>query len=144
METTILSSREAAASGFPTNPEEFDADERISFSKLDGKFLLVQDDGAEFEFDEALRRWVPVLDEALLEEQQRAYRVSGVDEHEPVVAARRKRKKEYVNGEDEVSWTGAALSFPFLSFPSLSCPASWLFPIAFAGISKFRVPGKGY
>jgi hypothetical protein len=137
METTILSSREAAASGFPTNPEEFDADERISFSKLDGKFLLVQDDGAEFEFDDALRRWVPVLDEALLEEQQRAYRVSGVDEHEPVAAARRKRKKEYVNGEDEVS-LGARFSFPLC--PVLLAGCSYYAVLGF--ISRFRVPGR--
>ena len=91
---------EGTAAPFPTNPEEFDSDDRISFSKLDQKFLLVQDDGTEFEFDDAIKRWVPVLDEALLEEQQKAYRVSGVDESEPVDAIKRKRKKEYVNGED--------------------------------------------
>ncbi|KAH8802039.1 hypothetical protein F5882DRAFT_447992 [Hyaloscypha sp. PMI_1271] len=88
-------------SSFPTNPEEFDADDRISYSKLDNKFILVQEDGAEFEFDDAIKRWIPVVEEALLEEQQKAYRVSGVDEAEPVEALKRKRKKEYVNGEDE-------------------------------------------
>lgn len=91
---------EGAAASFPTNLEEFDSDDRISFSKLDQKFVLVQDDGAEFEFDDAIKRWIPILDEALLEEQQKAYRVSGVDESEPVDAIKRKRKKEYVNGED--------------------------------------------
>lgn len=92
--------QETAAAPFPTNPEEFDSDERISFSKLDNKFLLVQDDGSEFEFDDAIHKWRPVVDETLLEEQRKAYMVSGVDEDEPVDAARRKRKKEYVNGED--------------------------------------------
>src|SRR5271156_5443895 len=67
---------EGTSSIFPTNPEEFDSDDRISFSKLDNKFLLVQEDGSEFEFDEAIKRWIPVLDEALLEVQQRAYMVS--------------------------------------------------------------------
>lgn len=90
-------------SGFPAKPEEFDADERISFSKLDNKFVLVQEDGSEFEYDDAIKRWIPVVDEALLEEQQKAYRVSGVDEAEPVEAMKRKRKKEYVNGEDVCS-----------------------------------------
>ena len=85
---------------FPTDPADFDSDTRISFSKLDSKFLLVQEDGTEYEFDESLKRWIPVLDEALLEEQQKAYRVAGVDESEPVEAKRKKRKKEYVNGED--------------------------------------------
>jgi HIV Tat-specific factor 1 len=89
-----------SGAAFPTDPEQFDSDERISFSKLDKKFILVQDDGTEFEFDDAIRRWIPVLDEALLEEQQKAYRVAGVDESEPVEAMKRKRKKEYVNGED--------------------------------------------
>lgn len=92
--------RETQASAFPLDPEEFDADDRISFSKLDNKFVLVQEDGSEFEFDNALRRWIPVLDEALLEEQRKAYAVSGVDENEPVDAMKKKRKKEYVNGED--------------------------------------------
>ncbi|TEY56437.1 hypothetical protein BOTCAL_0225g00170 [Botryotinia calthae] len=92
---------EGATAPFPTNPEEFDSDDRISFSKLDQKYLLVQDDGTEFEFDDAIKRWIPVLDEALLEEQQKAYKVSGVDESEPVDAIKRKRKQEYVNGEDE-------------------------------------------
>jgi HIV Tat-specific factor 1 len=91
---------EATVSAFPTNPVEFDSDDRISFSTLDNKFLLVQEDGTEFEFDEAIKRWIPVLDEALLEVQQRAYMVSGVDESEPVETMKRKRKKEYVNGED--------------------------------------------
>jgi len=88
------------ASSFPIDPAEFDADDRISYSKLDNKFLLVQEDGTEFEFDNAIKRWIPVVDEALLEEQQKAYAVQGVDENESVEAQRKKRKKEYVNGED--------------------------------------------
>lgn len=97
---TLISMGENHSSAFPTNPEEFDADDRISFSKLDNKFVLVQHDGTEFEFDDAIKRWVSTVDEALLEEQQKAYRVSGVDESEPVDAFTKKRKKEYVNGED--------------------------------------------
>lgn len=52
---------EARPSGFPQNPEDFDADPRISFSKLDSKFILEADDGQEFEFDDALKRWVPAV-----------------------------------------------------------------------------------
>ncbi|CAG8955421.1 hypothetical protein HYFRA_00010285 [Hymenoscyphus fraxineus] len=90
-----------STSTFPTDPSEFDSDDRISFSKLDNKFLLVVSDGTEYEFDDAIKRWIPVVDEALLEQQQKAYQVAGVDENEPVEAMKRKRKKEYVNGEDE-------------------------------------------
>ncbi|KAL8701214.1 MAG: hypothetical protein Q9201_005038, partial [Fulgogasparrea decipioides] len=92
---------EAPRSSFPTNPEDFDADDRISFSKLDNKFILEADDGQEFEFDDALKRWVPALDSALLEQQRQAYAVQGVDENEPAQPQKKKRKQEYVNGEDE-------------------------------------------
>ncbi|KAL8646703.1 MAG: hypothetical protein Q9210_005978, partial [Variospora velana] len=86
---------------FPTNPEDFDADDRISFSKLDNKFILETEDGQEFEFDDALKRWIPALDNALLEQQRQAYAVQGVDESEPAQPPKKKRKQEYVNGEDE-------------------------------------------
>lgn len=45
----------------PQNPEEFDADPRVSFSKIDNKFILEADDGQEYEFDDGLKRWVPVV-----------------------------------------------------------------------------------
>ena len=48
-------------SNFPQNPEEFDADPRVSWSKLDNKFILEADDGQEYEFDDGLKRWVPVV-----------------------------------------------------------------------------------
>ena len=48
-------------SNFPQNPQEFDADSRVSFSKLTNKFILEADNGEEFEFDDALKRWVPVV-----------------------------------------------------------------------------------
>ncbi len=62
MDTATSShSPEAPLFSFPKNREEFDADPRISFSKLDDKFILETDDGHEFEFDDALKRWVPVV-----------------------------------------------------------------------------------
>lgn len=54
-------SPEAPQSTFPKSLEEFDADPRVSFSKLDNKFILEADDGQEFEYDDALKRWVPVV-----------------------------------------------------------------------------------
>ena len=52
---------EVASASFPQNVEEFDADPRVSFSKLDQKFILEADDGQEYEYDDALKRWVPVV-----------------------------------------------------------------------------------
>ncbi|KAI4108000.1 MAG: hypothetical protein L6R37_001282 [Teloschistes peruensis] len=98
----LMDPAEPSRSSFPTNAEDFDADDRISFSKLDNKFILEADDGQEFEFDNALKRWVPALDNALLEQQRQAYVVQGVDENEPAQPHKKKRKQEYVNGEDEI------------------------------------------
>lgn len=50
---------EQPAGGFPRDPAEFDSDPRISFSKIDNKFILETEDGQEFEFDTALKRWIP-------------------------------------------------------------------------------------
>lgn len=48
-------------SSFPQTPEEFDSDPRVSFSKLDNKFILEVDDEHEYEYDDALKRWIPVV-----------------------------------------------------------------------------------
>ncbi|KAI9674705.1 MAG: hypothetical protein M1817_001608 [Caeruleum heppii] len=87
-------------SSFPRSPEEFDSDTRISYSRLDQKWVLEADDGSEYEFDEKLKRWVPVMDEALVAQQNAAYAVAGVDENEPAQLPK-KRKNVYTNGEEE-------------------------------------------
>ena len=48
-------------STFPQTREEFDSDPRVSFSKLDNKFILEVDDEHEYEYDDALKRWIPVV-----------------------------------------------------------------------------------
>ncbi|KAF4984178.1 hypothetical protein FZEAL_576 [Fusarium zealandicum] len=50
---------------FPTDTREFDGDDRISFSKLDNKFIAVHDDGNEYKFDADLKRWTLADDEPL-------------------------------------------------------------------------------
>ncbi|ATY61972.1 nuclear mRNA splicing factor-associated protein, putative [Cordyceps militaris CM01] len=52
---------------FPTDVQEFDGDDRISYSKLDSKFIAVRDDGAEFEFDADRRAWQPIEEQELEE-----------------------------------------------------------------------------
>lgn len=46
------------APAFPQDPAEFDSDPRISWSRLDEKFILETEDGQEFEYDSGLKRWV--------------------------------------------------------------------------------------
>jgi len=43
------------------------------------------------------------LDDALLEQQRAAYAVQGVDESEPAQAGKKRKKAEYINGEDVCS-----------------------------------------
>ncbi|KAG0135358.1 hypothetical protein HOY82DRAFT_589829 [Tuber indicum] len=88
-------------SSFPTTREEFEADPRVSWSRLTGKWSLEADDGTEFEYDEGIKRWVPVLDETLAEQQRAAYAVAGVDESEPVAPVNKKRKKVYTSSEGD-------------------------------------------
>ena len=56
-----MNENEGQPSGFPKTPSDFDADDRVSFSKVDNKFLLETDEGTEYEWDSALRRWIPVV-----------------------------------------------------------------------------------
>ncbi|KAG0639806.1 hypothetical protein HOY80DRAFT_1009356 [Tuber brumale] len=88
-------------SSFPTTREEFEADPRVSWSRLTGKWSLEADDGTEFEYDEGIKRWIRVLDETLAEQQGAAYAVAGVDESEPVAPVNRKRKKVYTSNEGD-------------------------------------------
>ncbi|CAL5870656.1 uncharacterized protein PFLUO_LOCUS4896 [Penicillium psychrofluorescens] len=91
---------DAPSRTFPLEPSEFDSDPRISFSKLDDKFILETDDGQEFVYDSVIKRWVQTVDEDLLRQQQEAYRVAGVDEDEETTARDRKKRKQPEDGED--------------------------------------------
>jgi HIV Tat-specific factor 1 len=92
---------DAALNNFPQDPSDFDSDPRISFSKLDDKFILETDDGNEFEWDTALKRWIQTLDEDLLRRQQEAYKVDGVDEDEQITAQQLKKKRKQQALDDE-------------------------------------------
>ncbi|KAL3480148.1 hypothetical protein BJX99DRAFT_35712 [Aspergillus californicus] len=86
---------------FPQDPSEFDSDPRISFSKLDNKFILETDDGQEYSFDTIMNRWIPTVDEDLLQQQQEAYKVHGVDENEQITQQMLKKKRKQQEGTEE-------------------------------------------
>ncbi|KAI1649792.1 uncharacterized protein F4817DRAFT_15536 [Daldinia loculata] len=92
---------------FPTDPQEFEQDDRISFSKLDNKYIAVQEDGSEFEWDSQLKRWIPVVDEDLLAQQQLAYGGSASPDNEPNNGSNsssipnKKRKTDQPNGRGD-------------------------------------------
>ncbi|RHZ69679.1 hypothetical protein CDV55_108065 [Aspergillus turcosus] len=91
----------APFSNLPQDPAEFDSDPRISFSKLDNKFILETEDGQEFEYDTVFKRWIPTVDDDLLQQQQEAYKIQGVDENEQVTAQQLRKKRKQQAGGDE-------------------------------------------
>ena len=120
---------------FPTDPAQFDDDERISFSKLDNKYIAVQDDGTELEFDAALKRWIPIADEAdeaLIEQQQQGYIAGGSSSAGDATTSGRKRKQDpsdhgygyEVSCAHMHTCTSAAFSIPDPSFFFSSSQAS--------------------
>jgi HIV Tat-specific factor 1 len=44
---------------FPQTPDQFEQDTRVSYSKLDNKWILEDVDGSEWEFEESLGKWMP-------------------------------------------------------------------------------------
>ena len=46
---------------FPKTRQDFDQDPRVSFSKLENKWILEDDDGQEYEWNEAVQKWTPVV-----------------------------------------------------------------------------------
>lgn len=94
---------------FPTNPDEFDQDERISFSRLDNKYIAVQDDGTEYEWDAGLKRWIPIVDEELIAQQQSGYVVPGAEAEQersqPTNSGQGKKRKNGPATDREVSRT---------------------------------------
>ncbi|KAL4892189.1 hypothetical protein BDV59DRAFT_180266 [Aspergillus ambiguus] len=91
----------ALLSSFPQDPSEFDSDPRISFSKLDDQFILETEDGQEFRYDTVLKRWILTVDEDLLQKQQEAYKIEGVDEAEQVTAQELKKKRKQQSNANE-------------------------------------------
>lgn len=82
---------------FPTDVQEFDSDERISFSKLDNKFIAVHDDGTEFEFDAELKKWVPAEEDPLDDELDELGEYGGTPADDE--ASNKKRKLGGENGD---------------------------------------------
>lgn len=46
---------------FPNNPEDFDKDTRISFSKIADNYTLEDETGQEWEWHSRTSKWVPMV-----------------------------------------------------------------------------------
>jgi len=120
---------------FPTSLDEFDKDERISFSRLDNKYIAVQDDGTEYEFDTGLKRWIPMIDEALIQEQQKGYFGSGIDNDDTQSGSAQGGRKRNRSDEREVSCARMQIQSP----PRTHMPRTQLLPEVLAR----EIPGRG-
>ncbi|KAK1922474.1 hypothetical protein DB88DRAFT_441521 [Papiliotrema laurentii] len=92
----------------PTNapiPGRFEEDPRVSFDKTAGKWQYEDDEtGQEYEWSDAAKNWIPLIDEADWKAQQAAYAVAGVDENTPanaVLAREERRNKKKEKGKKE-------------------------------------------
>ncbi|KAF2771711.1 hypothetical protein EJ03DRAFT_388137 [Teratosphaeria nubilosa] len=83
---------------FPSNPEEFDNDERISYSKVAQTYVLEDETGGEWEWSSKVNKWVPVTDEALLAQQQSIYKIEGVDENAPAMDPKKRKAADGDSG----------------------------------------------
>jgi HIV Tat-specific factor 1 len=46
---------------FPSNPDDFDSDTRISFSKTANNYTLEDENGEEWEWFSRTSKWVPMV-----------------------------------------------------------------------------------
>ncbi|KAF2088842.1 hypothetical protein K490DRAFT_37953 [Saccharata proteae CBS 121410] len=97
----------AVKAAFPQTPEDFEADSRVAYDKLNGKWVLEDDNGDEWEFDQALAKWMPSLDEEAIAKQSEAYKVAGVDDTE--TNADKQKKKRQAQAEDNIEEVGGRM-----------------------------------
>jgi HIV Tat-specific factor 1 len=89
---------------FPTNVQDFDGDDRISFSRLDNKFIAVHDDGTEFEFDNDRKVWKPLEEQEFDDEAHDA-----LHQHDPAsISSNNNGKRRHPADENE---NGAEVSY---------------------------------
>jgi HIV Tat-specific factor 1 len=86
----------------PTSVEEFNRDDRISFSRLDDKYLAVLEDGSELEFNPRTRTWVTAEEESMEEDLAEASR-TGSNTPGDASGPSRKRSAPPSNGNDDAN-----------------------------------------
>lgn len=90
---------------FPTNVQDFDGDDRISFSRLDNKFIAVHDDGTEFEFDNDRKVWKPLEEQEFDDEAHDA-----LHQHDPEAISSNNNGKRRRPGDDSENGTEVGCS----------------------------------
>ncbi|KAF2196536.1 putative nuclear mRNA splicing factor-associated protein [Delitschia confertaspora ATCC 74209] len=90
---------------FPHEVDDFGNDERVAFSKAAGKWLLEDENGTEWEFNETAGRWTQTIDEEDIKRQQAAYGTIDDDTAEDSTAAapqgRKRKNTQEANGKNK-------------------------------------------
>ncbi|KAK5160100.1 hypothetical protein LTS14_002207 [Recurvomyces mirabilis] len=84
---------------FPGDPDTFNDDERISFSKTSDTHILEAEDGTEWEWLARAEKWIPAMNEDEMEQQRQIYKVDGVDENEPAIDLRKRKAQDDEGGK---------------------------------------------
>ncbi|KAI5207353.1 hypothetical protein E4T39_01896 [Aureobasidium subglaciale] len=76
---------------FPATEDEFKNDVRVSFDKTSEKWILEDDNGEEYEWNAQFEKWVPSVDEALMQQQASIYAMKDVDETAPAIDTKKRK-----------------------------------------------------
>ncbi|CAG8726154.1 5438_t:CDS:2, partial [Ambispora leptoticha] len=92
---------------------DFSSDPRMHFVQETEKWTYTGDDGVTYEYDEIQKAWFPMYNEKLIEAQQSAYSVPGVNEAEPILPKPRTKRKNVYTMDDDVHVTVEELAEVF-------------------------------
>ncbi|KEQ94429.1 hypothetical protein AUEXF2481DRAFT_98602 [Aureobasidium subglaciale EXF-2481] len=81
----------SARIAFPATEAEFKNDVRVSFDKTSEKWILEDDNGEEYEWNAQFEKWVPSVDEALMQQQASIYAMKDVDENAPAIDTKKRK-----------------------------------------------------
>ncbi|KAJ6499309.1 hypothetical protein C8R45DRAFT_821272 [Mycena sanguinolenta] len=95
----------AAGSSAQDLAAKFANDDRIYLEKTTNTWRYEEEDGTEMEYDAAKGTWVPLVDEDLVQRQQAAYSIAGVDESTPAAPVLARENKKRKQPEDYTSAT---------------------------------------
>jgi HIV Tat-specific factor 1 len=96
-----LNMAESPRAVFPTTEEEFKNDVRVSFDKSSSKWILEDDNGDEYEWNAQFEKWVPSVDEALMQQQASIYAMKDVDETAPAIDSKKRKADVKATKQDK-------------------------------------------
>lgn len=85
---------------FPTTEQDFSNDVRVSFDKLNNKWVL-EDGDDEYEWNPQFEKWVPSASEQDMQQQASIYAMKDVDETAPAINTKKRKAEIKATKEQE-------------------------------------------